>query len=201
MARCTRCGAQIGAASWCSSCGLMQSEPSTAGGSAAGPTTTAYGAATPNESSSWTGALVATVAIAAVGVAALFIDAVDSAVFALWESVESVSHSVAHPFDWFHFGSAILFALLAGVPLGLFAGGGRSKPGLAMLGPIGALFAWPVILVLHDIVHELKWGLDNDDLGGTFGYLLWEPSYIYTPGLTLLVAVIVAVSTSASSSA
>lgn len=189
MARCTRCGADIDSAAWCSSCGLMQvtAPVDPAAGTSWDPSITG-----PTAEQAWQNALALAVLIAAAGALLLFVDSFDEAVFSAWQAFEDASTTIAHPLDWFYFGPAVVFALLAGIPLGLFFGAARRDPSKIVFGPLGAFLSWPVLLVVHDIVHELKWGLDNDDLGDTFSYLLWEPSYIYAPVLTVAITVVTA---------
>ncbi len=55
------------------------------------------------------------------------------------------------PLGYLGFGVALLFGALGGVPLGLFLGRATQHPGWAVLGPVGAVLAWPALLSIRMI--------------------------------------------------
>ncbi|MGH1504674.1 MAG: hypothetical protein ACRBI6_14030 [Acidimicrobiales bacterium] len=188
MARCTRCGADIDSAAWCSSCGLMQPtapvDPASAAASFPDPTT-------PDDSAVWRNALVLSLAITVGGGLLLFSDPVAEFGWSLWRAFDGLPHQITHPRAWFYLGPAIVFGLAAGVPLGLFFGAARANPSKAMLGPIGALLLWPVLVAVHALGTLLWFGFETDRPSLFLDTLTDQPSYLHAPLIVIITVIVV----------
>ncbi len=90
------------------------------------------------------------------------------------------------------FGLAIVFGLLGGVPLGLFLGRASQHPGWAVLGPVGAVLAWPALLSLR-MTHQ--WWVTAQRFSGFSSFIdrMVRPSDLWAPLVLVAVTGVVAV--------